>query len=590
MSMHSMFFPVRVLGALMVAVMFFPSAAALGGSKPAAPAGLNATLNYPRILLGWRANPEPNITGYHVYRSLASKTGYTRLTASAVTGLTYTDTPAGGNKTYYYKVSAVSAAGEGAASAPLSIYFYDNAPPLISAVAVSAVTGTGAVITWRTDEASSSQADYGTSSSYGLTTPLNPSLVTSHTVALAGLANDTLIHYRVRSADAGGNTAVSSDFSFRTLDLSPPAPVTAFAVSAGDGQNTLAWTNPATADFAGTIIRYSTGGYPASPGEGALLCDRKATPGSSDAFTHTGLSNGTTYYYVAFAYDEVPNFSAVAQTLAVPHETRPPVIAAVGTSGIGADWALVDWLTDEVSGTGVRYGDCASQDRTLISGPGPLTDHAALIPGLLPDVVYCYEVTSSDSWGNTAVSATHSFRTIDGATAACLACHDGTAPAAPFAGDFAVEGHGKGGVSLTCADCHEDHLSHPVGYKYLKTVNSRSYPNPYPAWEEAVRSQKQFCTQACHVQLPAGVTHPVADEPILTDPPQPYAWACSAYTRLPGIDMPLLDADLDGLQSCGDVVMCVSCHNPHGRAGAEFMLREGNRYEYSALCLRCHQY
>src|SRR5258705_7342248 len=54
---------------------------------------------------------------------------------------------------------------------------------------------------------------------------LNATDVTSHSVALSGLAASTLYHYRVRSSDPANNLALSSDQTFTTLapaDTTPP--------------------------------------------------------------------------------------------------------------------------------------------------------------------------------------------------------------------------------------------------------------------------------------------------------------------------------------------------------------------------------
>ena len=92
----------------------------------------------------------------------------------------------------------------------------DTTAPVLSAVAASGVSSSAATITWITDEPADSQVEYGLTTAYGQTTPLDTSLVTSHSVGLSGLSASTLYHYRVKSRDAAGNLAVSADQTFTT--------------------------------------------------------------------------------------------------------------------------------------------------------------------------------------------------------------------------------------------------------------------------------------------------------------------------------------------------------------------------------------
>lgn len=114
----------------------------------------------------------------------------------------------------------------------------DTTAPVISGVTAGSVSVSGTVITWSTNEAADTQLDYGTSTSYGATTPLDSAQVTAHSVALSGLSAGTLYHYRVRSRDAAGNLAVSSDFTFSTT--SGTAPFTPIRINTGGS----AYTDP----------------------------------------------------------------------------------------------------------------------------------------------------------------------------------------------------------------------------------------------------------------------------------------------------------------------------------------------------------
>jgi len=92
----------------------------------------------------------------------------------------------------------------------------DETPPVISQVSSGNVSSTSAAISWNTDEASDSQAEYGLTASYGNSSPLEVSRVTNHSINISGLSPNTLYHYRVKSRDAAGNLAVSGDFTFVT--------------------------------------------------------------------------------------------------------------------------------------------------------------------------------------------------------------------------------------------------------------------------------------------------------------------------------------------------------------------------------------
>src|SRR3989344_7863713 len=98
----------------------------------------------------------------------------------------------------------------------------DITPPVISGISSSAITQTGATISWTTDEPSDTQIDYGLTTGYGNSSALNSALVSSHSAAISGLSAATAHNYRVKSRDAAGNLAISSNNIFTTSAVSPP--------------------------------------------------------------------------------------------------------------------------------------------------------------------------------------------------------------------------------------------------------------------------------------------------------------------------------------------------------------------------------
>jgi hypothetical protein len=120
----------------------------------------------------------------------------------------------------------------------------DTTPPVISNVQASAITASGATITWTTDEASNSVVEYGLTTSYGSSIS-NATNVTSHSIPLSGLSGNTLYHYRVKSTDAAGNMTTSVDHSFQTGGLTNyvPSSTTILAGSLASGSFSNLSTN-----------------------------------------------------------------------------------------------------------------------------------------------------------------------------------------------------------------------------------------------------------------------------------------------------------------------------------------------------------
>jgi hypothetical protein len=93
----------------------------------------------------------------------------------------------------------------------------DTTPPVITSVAASNINGASATISWFTDEPATSQVEYGETEVLGLSTDLDTTLVTNHSVTLTNLTSATTYYYKVKSRDAAGNLAASEVYNFTTL-------------------------------------------------------------------------------------------------------------------------------------------------------------------------------------------------------------------------------------------------------------------------------------------------------------------------------------------------------------------------------------
>jgi hypothetical protein len=128
--------------------------------------------------------------------------------------------------------------------------------------------------------------------------------------------------------------------SFTVKDVVPPAAVTNLAVTAATYTSlTLTWTAPGDDVNVGTAalydIRYSTSLITVGNWNFATQCSGEPHPqpaGSSESFTVTGLSSGTTYYFALKTADEVLNWSALSN---IPSGTGTTLSGGGGGGGGG---------------------------------------------------------------------------------------------------------------------------------------------------------------------------------------------------------------------------------------------------------------
>jgi hypothetical protein len=119
---------------------------------------------------------------------------------------------------YHYRASTADSVGNGPTQSDDLVFTTAAAAPPVIATGPSATTvsGTSATVTWTTDEASTSDVEYGETIAYGNTASGAPGAI-QHDVTLSPLAVETTYHYRVLSTDAcGAGPTTSADATFTT--------------------------------------------------------------------------------------------------------------------------------------------------------------------------------------------------------------------------------------------------------------------------------------------------------------------------------------------------------------------------------------
>ena len=219
------------------------------------------------------------------------------------------------------------------------------APADITDLSVSSTTTNSITLTWTapgdngsTGTAASYDIRYSTSeitednwdSASQVADEPSPSKAgTSETKTVSGLASGTTYYFAIKTSDEVPNTSgISNVISGATQssggggggggggiprDTTPPAKPTNFKAVPSDSQIVLSWKNPTDSDFVRTKILRKEEAYPTNQADGKVVYD-----GDKETYTDTGLTNNITYYYSAFSYDEVPNYSQASKVSATP--------------------------------------------------------------------------------------------------------------------------------------------------------------------------------------------------------------------------------------------------------------------------------
>ena len=211
--------------------------------------------------------------------------------------------------TYYYRVTSADAAGNSTTSpaapaAPSSFTMADLTAPVVSTVAANG-SGTSAVVTWTTNETSTSTVAYGTTAT-SLTSSATGASGTSHSVTLSGLAPNTRYYYRVTSADPAANSTTSPSTSAAAAQYAPPvaaivqSSVTDFSTgSGGYVANTAGGEVIATPtdgyELAGTTLPGGLTSTTLVTGGSTTVSGGNASVGGARLVTSSYSSSGTTF-------------------------------------------------------------------------------------------------------------------------------------------------------------------------------------------------------------------------------------------------------------------------------------------------------
>ncbi len=199
-----------------------------------------------------------------------------------------TSAAAGGNGLFLYGPTAFPTQTFNATNYWVDVVFDstpDTTAPSIADVVAVPLDGTTAIVTWTTNEPSTSSVDYSTEAAFlpeSTQTVSDAAFVTSHHVTLSGLRPSTSYFFRVRSTDRSGNMASKPSLGPAPPPVPggpPPPPPQAFTMPSPTLRDTM------PADFAAGV---ASGTYIAESGDGELTL----APSIGVEFSGTTMPSG----------------------------------------------------------------------------------------------------------------------------------------------------------------------------------------------------------------------------------------------------------------------------------------------------------
>ncbi len=360
------------------------------GQPPPPPTGLGAKPGDSQVTLQWDSvTGAPGFNLYCTTTPPVSKNSYEEKVSNILSG-PYTHTGRTNGTTYYYVVTSVNSCGESSESSQVAIMA--GRPPS-APTGVNAAAGDRQItISWNAVAGATSYNIYSSMSpgvSKAAGTKIANVGITSYTHT--GIDNGRTYYYVVTAQNALGES--SESMQVFAMPGAPPSAPTGVTATPGDRQVIISWNS-----VSGATGYYIYGSTFPNVSKSFYMERRLAT----SPFTHTGITNGTTYYYVVTAinsYGESTESSPVSATPGVPPSAPTGVSAAGGNTQVTITWGSVAGAT--------------SYNIYWRTSPGVNKSNGTKIPGVTSPYIhmgringttYYYVVTAVNGYGESAES------------------------------------------------------------------------------------------------------------------------------------------------------------------------------------------
>jgi hypothetical protein len=362
---------------------------------PVPPNPISATaLSSSSIQLRWR-DRSANATGFLIEHSIDGGGTFSQIASLGAGVNTYTDSGLDADLTVFYRIRAVSPFGTGAYS-PLVRGTTFPFPPAAPTDLVAVSNANSSFSLFWTDHATNEDGfKIERSDAGGPFTQIGTTGRNGDSFIDPGRSVGVTYAYRVRAYSRGGNSAYSNILTVSLPDP-PTAPTDLTATATGQTTVDLTWTDTSSNEQGFQVLRSDNGGGSFHP---------VGTTGINEAaFTDTGLTKDTPYFYLVRAFNAGGNspYSNLTRARTAGDPPAAPtnlVITRVANAAITLSW-------DDASNTEEGFkierkigGGAFELLATVGQNAGVYTDD-----GLSPSQTYTYRVRAFNRGGASAFS------------------------------------------------------------------------------------------------------------------------------------------------------------------------------------------
>ena len=349
-----------------------------------------------QISLSWTDNSAAE-TGFKIERSPVDDLHFTQVAIVGANVGAFTDSGLAEGTKYYYRVRAYNTLVNSGYTSEKNATTLSNLPLAPSGLTASVVSSSKITLAW-TDN-SNNQTGFiisrknGSGGTYADIHTTNENIITwSDTTVVDG----TQYYYKVRATNSAGDSPNSNEVNGIAL-LAAPTAFTTIAISSS--QISLSWTDNSTTETGYKIER--------SPVDD-LHFTQVATVGANvTAFTDSGLTESTKYYYRVRAYNAIANSTYTSEKNATTLANVPAAPSGLRVTSTTSSNISLAWTDNSGNEQGFRIQrkKGATGTYTEIGTRGAnITTYTDNDSALWDGTQYYYKVCAYNSAGNSPFS------------------------------------------------------------------------------------------------------------------------------------------------------------------------------------------